>query len=366
MGKADALSRMTGLETGVNDNKDIILLKPELFVQALQMGNPEDELLSEIRKGSHLVEETVQKAMNKGDKEWMEEDSIFYWKNRIYVPKDSELRARIIKIHHDSILAGHPGQYKTWELITRTYWWPSINRDVAKYVRGCEKCQATKVHRSRPTGQLNPHDVPSEPWEVIGTDLIGELPESGGFNAISVVTDKFTKRLRLNPTHMSLTSEGMAKIYRDKIFPLHGLPRRIIHDRGPQYHSRFMKELYRLLGIEANYTTAYHPQTNGQSERSNQEIEHYLRLFTNYHQNDWHEWLPLMEFVYNNRVHSTTHVTPFYADTGRHPYKGTAPKMVSANPTAQAFAAQMTKIREEIGSALKKAAEDMKRYYDKQ
>ena len=105
-----------------------------------------------------------------------------------------------------------------------------------------------------------------EPWEVIGTDLIGELPESGGFNAISVVTDKFTKQLRLNPTHMSLTSEGMAKIYRDKIFPLHGLPRRIIHDQGPQYHSRFMKELYRLLGIEANYTTAYHPQTNGQSE----------------------------------------------------------------------------------------------------
>ena len=78
------------------------------------------------------------------------------------------------------------------------------------------------------------------------------------------------------PTSMSLTSEGMAKIYLDKIFPIHGLPKKIIHDRGPQYHSRFMKELYQLLGIEANYTTAYHPQTNGQSERTNQEIEHYF------------------------------------------------------------------------------------------
>ena len=75
---------------------------------------------------------------------------------------------------------------------------------------------------------------------------------------------------------MSLTSEGMAKVYWDKIFPIHGLPKKIIHDHGPQHHSCFMKELYRLLGIEANYTTAYHPQTNGQSERTNQEIEHYL------------------------------------------------------------------------------------------
>ena len=91
---------------------------------------------------------------------------------------------------------------------------------------------------------LKPHDVPSEPWETIGTDLIGELPEAGGYNAIAVVTEKFTKRLRLFATSMSLTSEGMAKIYCDKVFPIHRLPQKIIHNRGPQYHSQFMKELY--------------------------------------------------------------------------------------------------------------------------
>ena len=126
-----------------------------------------------------------------------------------------------------------------------------------------------------------------------------------------------------------------------------------------------MKELYRLLGIEANYTTAYHPQTNGQSEQTNQEIEHYLRLFINYHQSDWHEWLPLMEFVYNDRVHSATKTTPFFADNGRHPYKGINPKIQSDNPTAQAFANEMRKIREEVNSALKKAAEDMEWNYNK-
>lgn len=126
-----------------------------------------------------------------------------------------------------------------------------------------------------------------------------------------------------------------------------------------------MKELYRLLGIKGNFTTAYHPQTNGQSERINQEIEHYLRVFVNYHQNDWHEWIPTAEFVYNDRVHSATKVTPFFADMGRHPYKGTAPAMPSNNETAQDFADQMVKIRDEVSSALSRSKEDMKKFYDR-
>ena len=365
MGKADTLSRMTGFETGINDNKDITLLKPEHFIRNLRSQYPEEDLVKEIRENAHLRDPQIVKAMKEKNSEWTTEDNIFYWQKCIYVPPNKELCGKVIRAHHDTILAGHPGQYKTWELITRTYWWPSISRDVAKYVRGCEKCQATKTHRNKPVGLLHPHDIPSEPWEIISTDLIGELPESGGYNAIAVVIDKFTKRLRLIPTSMSLTSEGMAKVYRDKIFPIHGLPKKIIHDCGPQYHSQFMKELYRLLGIEANYTTAYHPQTNGQSERTNQEIEHYLRLFINYHQSDWHEWLPLMEFVYNDRVHSATKTTPFFADNGRHPYKGINPKIQSDNPTAQAFANEMRKIREEVNSALKKAAEDMEWNYNK-
>src|SRR6201999_3809543 len=140
---------------------------------------------------------------------------------------------------------------------------------------------------------------------------------------------------------------------------------KVIHDRGPQYHSRFMKELYKLLGIEGNFTTAYHPQTNGQTERMNQEIEHYLRDFINYHQNDWHEWLPMAEFVYNDREHSATKVTPFYADNGRHPYKGTSPRVQSTNDTAQSFADGMRKVQDEVSAALQKAAADMKKHYDK-
>ena len=157
----------------------------------------------------------------------------------------------------------------------------------------------------------------------------------------------------------------MAKLYRDKIFASHGLPRRFVHDRGPQFHAKFMKELYQILGIQGNYTTAHHPQSNGSTERINQEIEHYLRLFINYHQSDWNECLPLMEFSYNDKVHSSTKLSPFYVDMGRHPYKGTEPYLKSDNVTAQEFVNSMVKIREEASSALKKASEDMKSQYDK-
>jgi hypothetical protein len=230
MGKADILSRMTGLETGVNDNKDIVLLKPELFVQNVQVETPSEGILQDIRVNSHLRDKLVEDALEAKDKDWTLDDGILYWQNRIYVPKDQMVRGKVISMHHDTTLGGHPGQYKTWELVARNYWWPSMNRDIQRYVKGCEKCQATKSHQTKPTGSLHPHDIPTEPWETIGTDLIGELPEAGGYNAISVFVDHFTKRLRLVPTNMSCTSEGMAHIYCDRIFPLHGLPRKIVHD----------------------------------------------------------------------------------------------------------------------------------------
>ena len=175
-------------------------------------------------------------------------------------------------------------------------------------------------------------------------DLIGELPESQGYNAICVFVDRFSKMIHAVPTTTELTAEGMALLYRDHIFNCHGVPRKFIHDIGTQFESCFIKELYQLLAIEANPSTADHPQTDGQTYRINQEIEQYLRMFINYHQSDWDKWLPLAEFTYNDRVHSATKVTPFYADNGRHPYKGTAPKVKSSNPSAQQFADNMRKI----------------------
>jgi hypothetical protein len=115
--------------------------------------------------------------------------------------------------HHDSIAAGHPGWYKTQELITHNYWWPYIQSDIRKYVNGCETCQRTKVHHQKPKSPLHPNEVPSRPWEHISVDLIGELPESQGYNMILVIVDHFSKMIIVIPTNMELTAMGMAQIY---------------------------------------------------------------------------------------------------------------------------------------------------------
>lgn len=126
-----------------------------------------------------------------------------------------------------------------------------------------------------------------------------------------------------------------------------------------------MKELYKLLGIEGNPSTAYHPQTDGQTERVNQEVEIYLRAFVNHHQSDWVEWLALAEFAYNNREHSSTKQSPFFVNYGRHPYQGTSPKRESNNESAQDFAQRMASVHKEAQLALKEAATEMKKYYDR-
>ena len=236
--------------------------------------------------------------------------------------------------------------------------------DIKSYVKGCDKCQRTKAHRNKPNAPLQPHDAPSKPWEVVSVDLIWELPESAGYNAICIFVDHFSKQIHAVPTNTSLTAAGTAQLYRDHIFRLHGWPRKFIHDRGTQFESRFMKEFYKLLNIEGNPSTAYHPQTDGQTEHINQEIEQYLRIFINFHQNNWSDWLALVEFSYNDKVHSATGYSPFFINHGAHPYKGVEPHRKSHVSSVDEFVDKMKLVREEAEAALKNSTTMMKKYYD--
>ena len=125
------------------------------------------------------------------------------------------------------------------------------------------------------------------------------------------VVDHYTKQIHLFPVTSQITADGVASIYFEQIFPLHGIPKQIISDRGPQFAARSMRALYKRLGIDAGLTTAYHPQANGQVERKNQEVEVYLRLFISNRQDDWVDLLPTAEFVINSRLNSATGTTPF-------------------------------------------------------
>ena len=166
---------------------------------------------------------------------------------------------------------------------------------------------------------MQPLPIPEGPWKSISLDFITDLPSSKGFDAILTVVDRYTKMAHFLPCTKTISSQETANLILREIFRLHGLPDDIVSDRGPQFISMFWKYLLKNLGISLKLSTSYHPQTDGQTERTNQTLEQYLRCFINYQQDDWVDFLHLAEFSYNNSVHSSTGYSPFFANTGYHP-----------------------------------------------
>jgi hypothetical protein len=253
-------------------------------------------------------------------------DGLIFRDGLVYIPASKDLRAEVIRQHHDTAIAGHPGTERTVEAIQRNFWWPRMHTEIASYIQACQECQRMKIDRTARHAPLIPHDVPPHPWHTISIDMIGPLPASHGNDAILVIVDKLTKRLILEPITTKLTALGVAEIYKRRVFSQWGIFEKVISDRGSTFISEFMTELYKLLKIEKNPSTAYHPQTDGQTERMNQEIETYLRFFTNHDQSDWSQQLPLAEFTYNDHRNKTTGFSPFFLTTGTHPWKGFEPR----------------------------------------
>jgi transposase InsO family protein len=155
-----------------------------------------------------------------------------------------------------------------------------MSRYIGIYVKHCDLCNWTKVQHQRPFGELHPSETPEAPWDVISIDFIVELPESHGYDAIMNVVDSITKCAHFIPMHTTITAEGAAQLYLQDVWKHHGTPRAVLSDRGSQFVAGFTRELYKLLGIKLATLTAYHPQTDSQTERANQELEGYLRIFT--------------------------------------------------------------------------------------
>ena len=215
-------------------------------------------------------------ALEKKDRLTWEEDKVVYMEERIYVLNNKNLKEEILREYYDPVDIGHPGQHKMQELIKRTYWWPGLKEDIKKYIQGCVKCQQNKVQHQRKAGELHPLEIPKGPWQDISIDMIGPLLKSNGMDAIVVIVDRFTKMIRLKATTTSISSEGIVKIYRDEIWKIHGVPKTILSNRGPQFAPKFMEDFTKVLGTKRRLSTVYHPQTNGQTERINQEIGMFL------------------------------------------------------------------------------------------
>jgi len=168
-------------------------------------------------------------------------------------------------------------------------WWPGVMREVKQYVEGCNACQRNKNYTEQPASKLMPNLIPDKAWTHISADFITKLLLVQGYNSILVVVDRFTKMAHFVPTTEKTMAKGLARLFRDNVWQLHRLPESIILNRGPQFVAGLMKELNKMLGIKTKLLTAFHPQTDGQTERMNQELEQYLWMFINYCQTQWLE-----------------------------------------------------------------------------
>ena len=315
-------------------------MKPKFFaISALKATHKslvnDDQILKEIKEAllSDDVTKDYKSLLKSGPREfkkslqdWNYENGLLLYRGKVYIPKskDEELRRRIVQMHHDLPSAGHPGRWKTYELVSRNYWWPGMTIDVKKYVMGCDICQRNKSSHTPPYGLLQPNLVPTMPWEVITIDLITQLPASADLSgnpktAIVVIVDRFTKRALFFGLQDSCTTLEVAQILYEHVFKDHGLPRQIISDCGTQFASKVFQEFCKILGIKSTMSTAYHPQTDGQTERVNQSLEQYLRIFCNHRQDDWVKLLSSAEFAYNNAAHESTGLSPFFIEYGYHP-----------------------------------------------
>jgi len=169
------------------------------------------------------------------DKGWKEVNGVMYKEEKVYVPKDNKLRVKIIRLHHDTPVGGHGGQWKTVELVTQNFWWPGITKEVKQYVEGCNVFQQNKNHTEQLAGKLMPNSIPEKPWMHILADFITKLPLAQGYDSILVVVDRFKKMVHFIPTTEKTSAEGLARLFRNNMWKLHGLSESIISDRRPQF-----------------------------------------------------------------------------------------------------------------------------------
>jgi hypothetical protein len=245
-------------------------------------------------------------------------DGILRNHSRVVLPKDDKLRKEILDEAHKTQYTVHPGSTKTYQDLKKIYWWSSMKRDIAEYVARCSTCQQVKAEHQRPVGPLQPLSIPEWKWDQIGMDFVVCLPRaSSGQYAIWVIVDRLTKSAHFIPYKISDSMQKMAELYIREIVRLHGVPNSIVSGRDPRFTSKFWGRLQDAMGTRLNFSTAYHPQTDGQSERTIQILKDMLRLCVLDFKGNWINFLPLVEFAYNNNFQATIGMAPYEALYGR-------------------------------------------------
>ncbi|KAJ9524377.1 hypothetical protein QJQ45_008576 [Haematococcus lacustris] len=283
-------------------------------------------------------------------------------KDLVVVPNVPELREHILHEMHDAAYAGHVGMTKTLERVTRVFWWNTVRADVRDYVGTCDACQRDKSSNSKPGGLLRPLTVPGYRWEHVSMDLVTKLPAgTHGYDAICVIVDRLSKMVHFVPCKESMNAMAFTRLFINNVFRLHGLPAEVLTDRGAHFNNKFWHAVKKLLGMKTNMSTAYRPQSDGQTERYNRVLEEMLRHYISPTQADWPDHLALAEFAVNNSWQESIHSTPFFLNTGQSPVTPGLRDLPDGGrcPSAHAFA---TWWKEGVAHARRHMADAQARY----
>jgi len=241
-----------------------------------------------------------------------------YYDHRLCIPPDEQLRTRLIQECHDTPLAGHLGSAKTADQLRRRFYWKGMDEEVRQYVLTCVECQRNKPSQQLPGGQLMPLEIPPRAWHTVSMDFITQLPRSrGGNDCIVVFVCKLIKRNIFVPCRTACSAPQVAELFMKHVVREHGMPSRIVSDRDARFTATFWQSFWARLGTKLAMSTAYHPQTDGQTENANRTLETILRSTVDFNQTNWDELLPAAEMAVNNAKNATTGYSPFYLDTGR-------------------------------------------------
>ncbi|GJR57332.1 putative reverse transcriptase domain-containing protein [Tanacetum coccineum] len=240
-------------------------------------------------------------------------DGIRYFENRVWLPLFGGLRDLIMHESHKSKYSIHPGSDKMYQDLKKLYWWPNMKADIATYVSKCLTCAKVKAEHQRPSGLLQQPEIPEWKWEHIIMDFVTGLPRtSSGYDSIWVIVDQLTKSAHFLPMKKTDSMEKLTQLYLKEVVCRHGVPLSIISDCDSRFASGFWRSLPNALGTNLNMSTAYHPKTDGQSERTFRPGI-YLRAYVIDFGGSWDRHLPLVEFSYNNSYHASIKAAPFEA-----------------------------------------------------